>query len=205
MYEIIMRHNLNKIQWCPGCWNFLVHLALKQALSELNIDPKDTVMVTWIWCNSKINQYMEGYWAETLHWRGVPFAIGVKLANPKLTVISLSWDGDTYWIWLWHLIHAARRNINILHITCDNENYALTTGQASATTPLGVKTKSTPDGNTLSPLNPVSLLESIWCWFVRTVQGNAMQELKETIKQAIEYDGFSHINIQQSCPSWRRR
>jgi len=90
-----------------------------------------------------MSQYLEWYWAETLHWRWIPFAIGVKLANPKLTVISLSWDWDTYWIGIWHLIHAARRDIQILHITCDNENYALTTGQASATTPIWVKTKST--------------------------------------------------------------
>ena len=200
-----MRHNLNKIQWCPWCWNYLIHLALKQALQELQIAPKDTVMVTWIWCNSKMSQYMEWYGAETLHWRGIPFAIGVKLANPKLTVISLSWDGDTYWIGMWHLIHAARRNVQILHITCDNENYALTTGQASATTPLWVKTKSTPDGNTLSPINPIALLESIGCWFVKTQQWSNLQELKETIKEALQYEGFSHINVVQSCPSRKRR
>ena len=178
------------MQWCPGCWNFLVHLALKQALIELKINPKDTVMITWIWCNSKMSQYMEGYWAETLHWRGIPFAIGVKLSNPKLTVISLSWDGDTYWIGLGHL--------------CDNENYALTTGQASATTPVWVKTKSTPDGNQIVPLDPVALLESVGCWFVKVVEGNKMQEMKDVLKEAIMYDWFAHINVQQACPSWKR-
>ncbi len=192
------------MQWCPGCWNFLVHLALKQALSELKINPKDTVLITWIWCNSKMSQYMEGYWAETLHWRGIPFAIGVKLSNPKLTVISLSWDGDTYWIGLGHLLHAARRNTNIVHITCDNENYALTTGQASATTPVWVKTKSTPDGNQIVPLDPVALLKSVGCWFVKVVEGNKMQEMKDVLKEAIMYDWFAHINVQQACPSWKR-
>ena len=112
-----MRHNTNKIQRCPWCWNYLVHIAIKQALTELGIPLKDTVVVTGIWCNSKMSQYLEWYWAETLHWRGIPFAIWVKLANPKLTVISLSWDWDTYWIWIGHLIHAARRDIQILHIT----------------------------------------------------------------------------------------
>jgi len=151
-----------------------------------------------------MSQYLEWYWAETLHWRWIPFAIGVKLANPKLTVISLSWDWDTYWIGIWHLIHAARRDIQILHITCDNENYALTTGQASATTPIWVKTKSTPQGNNLEPLHPINLVETAWCKFVKTVPGNDIKQLKETIKEAINHKGFSHINIQQACPSWKR-
>ena len=151
-----------------------------------------------------MSQYMEGYWAETLHWRGIPFAIGVKLSNPKLTVISLSWDGDTYWIWLWHLLHAARNNINILHITCDNENYALTTWQASPTTPLNVKTNSTPNGNQIRPFDPIKLLESAWCGFVKRIDWKDLKNLKESIEEALNYKWFSHINVNQPCPSWRR-
>lgn len=199
-----MRHNTNKIQWCPGCWNYLIHIAIKQALAELQIPAKDTVVVTGIWCNSKMSQYLEWYWAESLHWRSIPFAIGVKLANPKLTVISLSWDWDTYWIWIWHLIHAARRNIPILHITCDNENYALTTWQASATTPVWVKTKSTPEGNNLEPLHPINIIETCGCTFVKSIPWNDLNLVKETIKNAIKHNWFSHINIQQACPSWKR-
>lgn len=199
-----MRTNLNNIQRCPWCGNFLIHLALKQALAELKIPTHQTVIVTGIGCNSKMSQYMEGYGAETLHGRGIPFATGVKLANPELTVISISWDGDTYGIWVGHLIHAARRNIPFVHITCDNENYALTTGQASATTPVWVKTKSTPTGNQLSPLHPVNLVETAGCSFVKTVDGKDLKPLKETIMQAIQHPGFAHINVQQACPSWKR-
>ncbi len=199
-----MRTNLNKIQRCPGCWNFLIHLALKQALAELKIPAHKTVIVTGIGCNSKMNHYMEGYAAETLHGRGIPFATGVKLANPDLTVVSVSGDGDSYGIGLGHLMHAARRNLPIVHITCDNENYALTTGQASATTPLGVKTKSTPEGNTLPPLHPVHLVETAGCSFVKSVVDKDLKTLKETIMQAIQHGGFAHINVQQTCPSWKR-
>lgn len=199
-----MRTNLNKIQRCPWCGNFLIHLALKQALAELKIPAHKTVIVTGIGCNSKMNQYMEGYGAETLHGRGIPFATGVKLANPELTVVSISWDGDTYGIGLGHLMHAARRNIPFVHITCDNENYALTTGQTSATTPLGAKTKSTPEGNALPPLHPVLLVETAGCNFVKSVIDKDMKTLKETIVQAIQHSGFAHINVQQSCPSWKR-
>lgn len=151
-----------------------------------------------------MNQYMEGYGAETLHGRGIPFATGVKLANPELTVISISGDGDSYWIGVGHLIHASRRNLPILHITCDNENYALTTGQASATTPLGIKTKSTPEGNKLPPFHPVELVKTAGCGFVKSVVDKDIKTLKETIMQAIQHPGFSHINVQQACPSWKR-
>jgi pyruvate/2-oxoacid:ferredoxin oxidoreductase beta subunit len=151
-----------------------------------------------------MNQYTDSYGAETLHGRPIPFATGVKLANPALTVISLSGDGDTYGIGLGHLLHAARRNTPILHITCDNENYALTTGQASPTTPEEAKTKSTPQGNPIPPLHPVNLVEAAGGKFVRMVIDKEMQKLKETIKEAIQFDGFSHINVQQACPSWKK-
>lgn len=199
-----MRHNLNKIQRCPGCGNFLIHIALKQALAELKIPTHQTVVVSGIGCNSKMSQYMEGYGAETLHGRGIPFATGVKLANPDLTVISVSGDGDSYGIGVGHLIHAARRNLPIVHITCDNENYALTTGQASATTPVGIKTKSTPEGNQLPPFHPINLVESAGGKFVRTVIDKDLKTVKETIKEAIQFDGFAHVHIQQGCPSWKR-
>ena len=67
------------------------------------------------------------------------------------------------------MIHAARRNIPFVHITCDNQNYALTTGQASSPPPIGEKTKSTPEGNELPPMHPVNLVESAGCQFVKSV------------------------------------
>jgi 2-oxoglutarate ferredoxin oxidoreductase subunit beta len=151
-----------------------------------------------------MSQYLDGYGAETLHGRPIPFATGVKLANPELTVISLSGDGDSYGIGLGHLLHAARRNTPLLHITCDNENYALTTGQASPTTPTQAKTKSTPEGNHLPPFHPVHLVESAGGQFVRLLKDNDTKNLVATIAAALQFNGFSHINIQQACPSWKR-
>jgi 2-oxoglutarate ferredoxin oxidoreductase subunit beta len=163
-----------------------------------------TVFITGIGCNAKMSQYTECYGAETLHGRPIPFATGVKLARPELTVISMEGDGGSYGIGLGHLLHAARRNVPILHITCDNENYALTTGQASATTPQAAITKSTPQGNTIPPFHPVHLVESAGGSFVRMVKDKEMQTLKETIKEALQFPGFAHINVQQTCPSWKR-
>lgn len=122
-----MRKDLNKFQRCPGCGNFFILLAIKNALAKLSIPKHKTVIVTGIGCNSKMSQYVDGLGVETLHGRSLPFALGVKLANPELTVISVSGDGDSYGIGLSHLLHAAKRNVPLLHLTCDNQNYALTT------------------------------------------------------------------------------
>jgi 2-oxoglutarate ferredoxin oxidoreductase subunit beta len=92
-----------------------------------------------------------------------------------------------------------------LHLTCDNENYALTTGQASPTTPEDAITKSTPQGNLIPPFHPTQLVESAGGKFVRIVADKAIHELKDIIKEAIQFNGFSHINVQQACPSWKKR
>ena len=91
-----------------------------------------------------------------------------------------------------------------MHIACDNENYALTTGQASPTTPEEAITKSTPQGNAIPPFHPVQLVENAGGKFVRRVEDKETQKLKEVIKEAVQFDGFSHINVQQACPSWKR-
>ncbi len=199
-----MRTWLTKIQWCPGCGNYFIQLALKKAVEELHIPKHRLVIVTGIWCGSKMSQYVDGLGVETLHGRGIPFAIGVKLARPDLTVISLSGDGDSYGIGLSHLLHAARKNIPILHLTCDNQNYALTTGQASDTTPAGVTTKSTPWGNLYQPFSPLALVKSAGGTFVESVSGQDLGKLTATLVSALQFDGFSHINVQQACPSWKK-
>lgn len=84
-----MRKALNKIQWCPGCGDFLALMAVRNALKKLNIASKDVVIVSGVGCSGKISHYIDGYAAETLHGRSVPFALGVKLANPHLTVIAI--------------------------------------------------------------------------------------------------------------------
>lgn len=199
-----MRNWLNKIQRCPWCGNFLIHLAIKNAIKELNIPKHKVVVVSGIGCSWKMSQYVDGYGAETLHWRSVPFATGLKLANPDLTVIAYGGDGDGYGIWLWHLLHAARRDTNITYIVADNENYALTTAQASPTTPLNIKTKSTPTGNTIAPFNPIELVKAAWCKNIVDAVDKDIKGLTESIKNAIQYQWFSHIHVNQACPTWKR-
>lgn len=199
-----MRSGLNKFQRCPGCGNFMIHLAIKNAIKELNIPKHKVMVITGIGCSGKMSQYLDGYGAETLHGRSVPFATGVKLANPDLTVIAYGGDGDGYGIWLGHLLHAARRDTNITYIVADNENYALTTGQASPTTPVNIPTKSTPAGNTITPFNPIELVKAAGCRNVVDAIDKDIKGLTEAIKWAIQHQGFSHIHVNQACPTWRR-
>lgn len=199
-----MRKGLNNIQWCPGCGDFLALSAIRKAILELEINKEDVVIVSGIWCGGKISQYIDWFAAETLHGRAIPFAVGIKLGNPRLKVICIGGDGDWYGIGLGHFLHACRRNDAITYIVLDNENYALTTWQASPTTPIWVITRSLSTEKTISnPLDPTHLAKSMGCTFSKEVQDTSIIELRDTIKEAIMHPGFSHINIKQACPSWK--
>lgn len=199
-----MRKWLTNIQWCPGCWDTLIIMAIKNAFKDLQIASHQRVVVSWVGCSGKASQYIDGYAAETLHGRTLPFATGIKIVKPELTVLAVGWDGDGYGIGMGHFIHACRRNINITYIVFNNENYALTTGQASPTTPLGIITKTTPDGNHLSPIDPILLAQNSGCTFAKRAQSRKFNELKEIIKEAILHPGFALIDVDQDCPSFRR-
>ena len=199
-----MRNWLTNIQWCPGCGDTLIIMAIKNAFKELEIESKNRVVVSWVGCSGKASQYIDWYAAETLHGRAIPFATGVKLANPALTVVVAGWDWDWFWIGMGHFIHACKRDLDMTYLVFDNENYALTTGQASPTTPLGAKTKTTPDGNTSAPFDPLLLAKAAGCKFVKTADSIKFQELKAIIKEAIQHKGFSIIDIHQACPSFKR-
>ena len=199
-----MRTGLNDIQWCPGCGDFLILSAIRNSLKELGIAKENTVIVSGIGCGGKMSQYIDGYAAETLHGRAIPFATGVKLSNPDLTVIVISGDGDGYGIGLAHFLNACRRNVNLTYIVCNNENYGLTTGQASPTTPVGAKTKTTPGGNTLPPIKPNLLAVNMGCSFFRDIEDRDIIKLKATIKDGIQHPGFAFINVKQKCPSWKK-
>ncbi len=198
-----MRSWLNSFQWCPGCWNFAIHLAINSAIKELKIDTKDVLVVSGIGCSGKMSQYIPWYSVESLHGRPIPFAIGAKLANPKLTVIAYSGDWDAYGIWLAHFLHACRRDINITYIVADNENYALTTWQTSPTTPLDQKTHSEPLGNQTAPFDPLKLADIAWCKYNISISSRDIKGMKQWIIDAINHKGFSHIRIDQLCPSYR--
>jgi len=179
-------------------------MALKNAFSELGIQSHERVIVSGVGCSGKASQYLDGYAAETLHGRAIPFATWIKISTPEMHVVVIGGDGDGYGIWLGHFLHACKRNINITYLVCNNQNYALTTGQASPTTPIGAKTKTTPEGNPSAPFDPLKLAIEAWAFYAKDADSSQFQALKEILKEAILYQGFSLVDIKQACPSFKR-
>jgi pyruvate ferredoxin oxidoreductase beta subunit len=190
--------------WCPGCGDFGVLKALKQALPELGKNPEEVLTVTGIGCSGKLNSYLDTYGFHTIHGRSLPVARAAKLANPELEVIAAGGDGDGYGIGGNHWIHTARENHDMTYIVFNNEIFGLTKGQTSPTSPKGHKSKTQPSGSAKSPLRPLSMsLNAGATYIARTAAVNPNQA-KEIIKEAIEHDGFAHIDFLTQCPTWNK-
>jgi pyruvate ferredoxin oxidoreductase beta subunit len=190
--------------WCPGCGDFGVLKALKQALPEVGKTPDETLCVTGIGCSGKLNSYLDTYGFHTIHGRSLPVARAAKLANPGVEVIAAGGDGDGYGIGGNHTMHTARENHDMTYIVFNNEIFGLTKGQTSPTSPKGHKSKTQPHGNTKTPIRPLSLaLTSGATYVARTAAVNPNQA-KEIIQEAIEHDGFAHIDFLTQCPTWNK-
>ena len=185
--------------WCPGCGNHAISNALNKAFTELKLDKSRILIVSGIGCASVMPHSFSTYGIDSLHGRLLPVAEGAKLANDELTVIGTGGDGDGYGIGVGHLIHAARRNIDMTYRVGNNEIYGLTTGQASPTTKMGTKTKSTPFGDIEVPLNPLMLAISAGVTYVaRAFAGDPVQ-MAEIVKNGITHKGFALIDVLSPC------
>lgn len=195
----------DKPNWCPGCGDFGIWMALKNAIVTLNLNPWEVVLVSGIGCSSKLPYWTKTYGFNGLHGRPMPVAEGIKLANHNLTVIVVSGDGDQYGEGLNHMLHAARRNIDITLIVHDNQLYSLTTGQFSPTTDTGEKNKATPVPVVETPLNPLSVALSAGATFVaRGFSGDVKQET-QLITEAIKHKGFAIVDTMQPCVTFNRK
>ena len=190
--------------WCPGCGDFSVLKALKQAMPEVGRTPEEALTVTGIGCSSKLNSYFDSYGFHSIHGRSLPIARAAKLANPDLEVIAAGGDGDGYGIGGNHFMHTARENHDMTYIVFNNEIFGLTKGQTSPTSPKGHKSKTQPHGSAKSPIRPLSLaLTSGATYIARTAAVNPNQA-KEILVEAIEHDGFAHVDFLTQCPTWNK-
>ncbi len=193
-----------KSTWCPGCGNHAIGLAMRQALAELNLKPDNVLINYGIGCSSNGNNFTKSYVWHSLHGRGVPSAVGAKLANQDLTVLASSGDGDAYGEGLGHLIHAIRGNADITYIVHDNKVYGLTTGQAAPTSNKGYKAKSTPEGIIEKAVNPIALALANGCTFVARGFAGDAAHMKELIMKAIQHKGFAFIDAFQPCVTFNK-
>ena len=193
-----------EISWCPGCGNYNILPALKQALAELEIKPHEAVVVSGIGQAAKTPHYIRANGFNGLHGRAVPPAQGIKIANHELKVILHSGDGDSYGEGANHLIHGIRRNVDITHVVHNNQIYGLTKGQASPTTAKGQKTTMQFNGNTSDALMPLALAISAGCGFVARCFSGDKAHLVQIMKEAIHYKGYALIDVLQPCIAFNK-
>ncbi|GBD03966.1 2-oxoglutarate oxidoreductase subunit KorB [bacterium HR19] len=198
-FQSIYRSDVES-DWCPGCGDFGILSAITQALGELEIPPWKCAIFSGIGCSGKTPHFINAYGIHTLHGRPLPFAIGAKMANPSLTVIAISGDGDGYGIGAGHFVNAGRRNVDITYIVHNNGVYGLTKGQASPTLKRGVQPKSLKYPNLNDMVNPIALALASGYSFVARGFAYNVKHLKEIIKQAVIHKGLALIDVLQPCP-----
>ncbi|MFQ5685836.1 MAG: thiamine pyrophosphate-dependent enzyme [Candidatus Scalindua sp.] len=185
--------------WCPGCGHFTGLHSLYEAAESLKIPPKDFVVVSGIGCSGRFPFFIKGFGLHGLHGRAIPIATGIKVANPDLTVVVVGGDGDGVGIGGGHFPHAARSNFNLTYILLDNSIYGLTKGQASPTSPMGMKSGTSPYGNIACPLNPTTLALAYGATFVARTFSRERDMVSELITEAIQHKGFSLVHDLSPC------
>jgi 2-oxoglutarate ferredoxin oxidoreductase subunit beta len=190
--------------WCPGCGNFGILHAFREAMVELEIEPHKLAVVSGIGQAGKFPHYTRCNTYNGLHGRAVPVATGLKLANHTLHVIAVGGDGDMYGEGGNHLIHAMRRNVGVSVFVHNNQIYGLTKGQASPTSMEGIITNNQPFGVLSGPLNPIAMAVALDCSFVGRGYVADQEHLKELIKAAVRHKGFSLVDILQPCVSFNK-
>lgn len=191
--------------WCAGCGHGIIAGAILRAISDLGLDKNDVVVTSGIGCSSRLPGYLDFDTLHTTHGRAIAFATGVKLANPELTVIVVGGDGDLAAIGGNHLVHAARRNIDLTAICFNNHIYGMTSGQYSPTTPFGRWGSTAPYGNLEHPFDMCALAVAAGATYVARGTTYHANRLPALIKKAINNRGFSFVDVISGCPTYYGR
>lgn len=205
-YEDYFRGNRLPHIWCPGCGNGIVMKSIAKAIAKLDLDKNNTVIVSGIGCSSRASGYMDFDTLHTAHGRAIPFATGIKLANPELKVIVITGDGDCTAIGGNHFIHGARRNVDLTVVLFNNNIYGMTGGQASPCTPVDKKATTAPYGTIDRPFDPCNLAKTVGATYVARGTAFHANQLVDLIVEGIQNDGFSLVEAITQCPiSYGRR
>jgi 2-oxoglutarate ferredoxin oxidoreductase subunit beta len=191
--------------WCAGCGHGILMRDVAKAAENLKLDRDNTVLVSGIGCSSRIAGYMDFNTIHTTHGRAIAFATGIKLARPELTVLVVAGDGDISAIGGNHLIHAARRNIDLTVVVFNNDIYGMTGGQFSPTTPTGDLATTAPYGNIDRPFDIAELAKGAGATY--TARGSAYHAVQTTkmIQDGITHRGFALIDCLSGCPTYYGR
>jgi 2-oxoglutarate ferredoxin oxidoreductase subunit beta len=188
--------------WCPGCGDFGIMNGVQMALSELDLEPHQVVLVSGIGCSGKEPHNVKANGVHTLHGRSLPFATGIKLANPNLEVIAIGGDGDGLGIGAGHFVNLGRRDLDMTYIIHNNGVYGLTKGQASPTLRRNLQTKALPKANINEPVNPIGLALVSGYTFVARSYAYDVRHLRDMIVQGVRHKGLAFIDCLQPCPTY---
>ncbi|MCK4301657.1 MAG: 2-oxoacid:ferredoxin oxidoreductase subunit beta [candidate division Zixibacteria bacterium] len=188
--------------WCAGCGNGIVMSAIVRAIDKLALSKDEVAMVSGIGCSSRMPIYLDFNALHTTHGRALPFATGVKFAQPHMKVIVITGDGDALAIGGNHFIHACRRNIDITAILVNNYIYGMTGGQGSPTTPTAAFSTTTPYGNAEKHFDPCKLAEAAGASYVARATVYHAPQLEKAIMQAVDHRGFSLVEVISNCHTY---
>lgn len=186
--------------WCPGCGNGVITGAIVKAIDKQGLEKDDVAVISGIGCSSRSSGYLDFNTANTLHGRALPIATGVKMANPALNVIVCSGDGDCTAIGGNHLIHAARRNIDLTLVVFNNSIYGMTGGQYSPMTPIHSKATTAPYYTVEPSFNLLDLAKAAGATYVARATTYHVHVLVDVIAKGIAHKGFSIIEAVSACP-----
>jgi 2-oxoglutarate ferredoxin oxidoreductase subunit beta len=191
--------------WCPGCGIGIGLGTFTQALKEAEVSLQNLCVVSGIGCTGRVAGYVKCDSFHTTHGRAIPFAVGLHLGNPDLRVVVFSGDGDMAAIGGNHLIHAARRNIDLTVICINNFNYGMTGGQAGPTSQAGARTATTPKGNVEAPFNLPALLRAAGATYVARWTVLDLGRLRRSMVEALNHKGFAFVEVISPCPIYYGR
>ena len=191
--------------WCPGCGLGTILGATLRAINKSGLDLDKTIMVSGIGCTGRAAGYVKLDSFHVTHGRALPFATGLKFANPDLKVVVFSGDGDMAAIGGNHLIHAARRNVDMTVICVNNFNYGMTGGQMGPTTPQSGKSTTSRSGNVEKPFNLPYLVGAAGAPFVARWTTAHLRQMERTFLEAIHKKGFSFVEVISPCPTYYGR
>jgi 2-oxoglutarate ferredoxin oxidoreductase subunit beta len=187
------------VRWCPGCGDYSILANVQKVMPEFGIEREKTVWISGIGCSSRFPYYMNTYGFHTIHGRAPGFALGIKAANPELSVWLVTGDGDGLSIGGNHLMHCLRRNVDIKVLLFNNRIYGLTKGQYSPTSEVGKITKSTPFGSADQPLDPAGFaLGANGSFVARSIDIDA-PHLSDVLRRAAAHSGTAFVEIYQNC------